>query len=224
MMKLHSLSSTVMIFLFGLIIVSTAHSSNFRHDISPVFNYTQIQTEDRTMYQFYSPGLNYFVLLGEKHGPFISSTLFFPAGGSESVYDFGGGGYDNSNWTSLWEYYNVPIGFDFLFGLATNFPSKFTVKGKHSDHMEFGAGIGIHMNGIFLRNTNYENRYSNSLTLGFGLDLRAMFKPGKNFYMGLMFNGNFDFFDLLNTDNQMASFFNLNTGIVFGFRTGKGGE
>jgi hypothetical protein len=221
MLKFMKISTLLLI---GLLISTQAHSLSVRHDITPVFNYTQIRTSDRTQYQFYSPGINYYALLAEDYGVFVSSTLFTPIQGVQTSYDFTANKYGEGSKTNLWDYYNVPIGFDVLVGLGTNFPSKFKLKTPYNDHMEFGAGIGIHLNGIFLRNSDYDNRYYNSLTLGLGIDLRAVFQPGKNFYLGLMFNGNFDFFDLLHTTNEMASFINLNTGIVFGFKTGKGGE
>ena len=167
-----------------------------------------------------SPGINYYTLIGEHAGPFVSGTLFFPVYGSDAAYNWDSQTQDDTDWTYLWDYYNRSLGFDVLVGLGTNAPSRFKMNLKYADHMEMSAGIGLHLNGIFLRHSQYDNRYFNSLTFGLGIDLRSALLVRRNFYLGLLFNGNFDFLDLIHSTNKMEMFFNFNTGIVLGFRAG----
>ena len=195
--------------------------SPVRHDFAPVLNYTTITSGNRTRYEFLSPGLNYYAFIGRRGGLVTSMTLFMPSGGRQSDYNFATRERDSASWESIWNFYNLPIGYDVHIGVGTSQESRFTVN-RSGDRMTINAAIGLHLNGIHLRHTEFSNRYFDSLTFGVGVDIRAAIQLDQVVSIGWMLNTNYDFLDLIHSQNAMVSFFNLNTGFLLGLRFGGG--
>ena len=218
MMKLRFYLSAV----FAFVLTVPAWSLFWTFEEAPVYNYTVIQTKERIRTSFHSAGINMAAQFGEKWGPAIHGTLFTPIQGVQGIYNPDTNNIENKSRTDIWSFYNIPFGFDVLLGAHSPMKSKFSFKMSKDNRMSFSSTIGIHLNGIFLRHSQYYDRRFDSLTLGFGADIRAGIQISEGLDMGFLFNFNFDLLDLLHTNNNIGMFYNLNTGIFLRHRFGSG--
>lgn len=188
---------TVLLFFVSCTILPL--TAEISHWVSPVYNFTRINTQQLNQYDFHSTGVQYTLLSHKEFGFLGAAGLYLPL-----AYN------SNGSQGGIFESYNVPLNFDTLIGVGSTIPVQFDG--------EFTAGLGAYLQGLFLSHSRYDRYYFDSLTLGFAADFAYHFLVRDNFNLGLGVMTGFNFIDLLHRGpDRLLNGITFNTSIELGF-------
>ncbi len=166
-----------------------------KHGISPVYNWTYINSSAGHKYHFHSPGVNYSFYRGADFGFLGSGSIILPLGAHQDGEFF-----------STPDYYARVFGFDLLLGLAGNV--------KITEEFGVITGGGVHMNGLLLSGNTHHSFYS--LTAGLGASALVYYALSPTLFVGTILSSSVDMIEFVYAKDALHIALSHNIGVIVG--------